>query len=68
MEKPTLETYTAFLEENKEKYGLVEYEFVNQQVVVFKFKRGCEANLKYLFHVRQKPESITGGRSETFEE
>ncbi|AZP30413.1 hypothetical protein QFB56_14790 [Acinetobacter pittii] len=68
MEKPTLETYKAFLEENKEKYGLVEYGFVNQQVVVFKFKRGCEANLKYLFHVRQKPESITGGRSETFEE
>jgi len=68
MEKPTLETYKSFLDENKEKYGLVEYEFINQQVVVFKFKRGCEANLKYLFHVRQKPESITGGRSETFEE
>ncbi|MEO4065602.1 hypothetical protein ABH282_14980 [Acinetobacter pittii] len=68
MEKPTLETYKAFLEENKEKYGLVEYEFVNQLVVVFKFKRGYEANFKYLFDVRQKPESITGGRSETFEE
>ncbi|HAV3776741.1 hypothetical protein AB3540_14830 [Acinetobacter nosocomialis] len=68
MEKPTLETYKAFLEENKEKYGLVEYEFVNQLVVVFKFKRGYEANVKYLFDVRQKPESITGGRSETFEE
>ena len=31
MEKPTLETYKAFLEDNKEKYGLVEYEFINQK-------------------------------------
>ena len=68
MEKPSLEKYCEFLDENKERYGLVSYEFVADKVIVFYFKKGYEQNLKLLFETKLKPESITGGRTETVDE
>ncbi|NUG49669.1 hypothetical protein [Acinetobacter lactucae] len=68
MEKPALEQYCQFLDENKERYGLVSYEFVTDKVIVFYFKKGHERNVDFLFGTKLKPESITGGRTETVDE
>lgn len=68
MDSPSLEKYCQFLDENKERYGLVSYEFVTDKVVVFYFKKGYEGNVRFLFGTSLKPESITGGRAETVDE
>lgn len=66
MTEKTLKRYTDFLDENKERFGLISYEILNDITIVYTMKKGYERNFEMLFNHRLKPEKVTGGRPVTF--
>ena len=62
----TLESYKNYLEESKERFGLISYEIIDDRTIVYTVKKRYEHSLWLLFNHPTRPEIITGGRTETF--